>query len=180
LTGHGPPVQVRIARVSASFFSTLRTRPAVGRAPTAEEDIGGGPRVAVLTDGFWRREVGGDRAALGKALTLDGRTYTIVGGMPPDFRFTLLRQAEILVPLALEGFEKEFRGTNWVTVIARLKSGLGLRNAQADLDVLAPRINGRIEEHNGWRLEAQPLLEDLVGSIKPALTALFGAVLLAL
>jgi len=180
LTGRGPPVQVRIARVSASFFSTLQAWPAIGRAPTAEEDVSGGPRVAVLTDGFWRREMGGDRAALGRTLTLDGRTYTIVGVMPPDFRFTLLRQAEILVPVALEGREKEFRGINWLAVIARLKPGLGLRNAQADLDVLAPRINGRIGEHTGWRLEAQPLLDDLVGSIKPALTALFGAVLLAL
>src|SRR5712664_2916173 len=56
LTGQGPPVQVRVARVSASFFSTLRAWPAIGRAPAAEEDVAGGPRVAVLTDGFWRRE----------------------------------------------------------------------------------------------------------------------------
>jgi putative ABC transport system permease protein len=181
LTGHGPPTQVRIARISASFFSTLRTAPAIGRAPLAEEDVAGGSRVAVLTDGFWRREMGGDRAALGRTLTLDGRTYTIVGVMAPDFHFPVLRQAEILIPLALEkGFEKEFRGTNWITVIARLRAGLGVREAQADLDVLAPRIHSRIAEHDGWRLEAQPLLEDLVGPVKPALTALLGAVLLAL
>ena len=180
LTGHGPPVQVRIARVSASFFSTLQASPAIGRAPAAEEDVAGGARVAVITDAFWRRELGGDRATLGRTLTLDGRTYIIVGVMAPDFHFALLRQAEILIPLAMEGFEKEFRGTNWVTVVARLKPGLGVREAQADLDVLAPRIHGRIEEHTGWRLEAQPLLEDLVGPVKPALTALLGAVLLAL
>jgi putative ABC transport system permease protein len=181
LTGRGVPTQIRIARVSASFFSTLRTQPKIGRAPLAEEDDARSARVAVLTDGFWRREMGGDPAALGRTLTLDGRTYTIVGVMAQDFHFPLLRQAEILVPLALErGFEKEFRGTNWITVIARLKSGLGVHEAQADLDVLAPRIHGRIEEHTGWRLEAQPLLEDLVGPVKPALTALLGAVLLAL
>jgi predicted permease len=69
---------------------------------------------------------------------------------------------------------------NWVTVVGRLRPGLGIQNAQADLDVLAPRIHSRIEEHNGWHLEAQPLLEDLVGPVKPALTALLGAVLLAL
>ena len=180
LTGQGAPVQVRIARVSGSFFSTLRVSPAIGRAPAPEEDVSGGPRVAVLTDGFWRREMGGDRAALGRTLTLDGRTYTIVGVMAPDFHFELLRQAEVLVPLALEGRESEFRGINWVSVVARLKPGLGVRDAQADLDVLAPRIHGRIAEHTGWRLEAQPLLDDLVGSVRPALTALFGAVLLAL
>lgn len=180
LTGHGPPTQIRMARVSASFFSTLRVWPRLGRAPAAEEDVEGASRVAVLTDGFWRREMGADPAALGRTLTLDGRTYTIVGVMPRDFHFALLRQAEILVPLALEGREKEFRGMNWVTVIGRLKGALGVREAQADLDVLAPRIHGRIAEHIGWRYETQPLLTDLVGPVKPALTALLGAVLLAL
>jgi putative ABC transport system permease protein len=180
LTGHGPPVQLRLARVSASFFATFRAWPSLGRAPVPEEDVEGGPRVAVLTNGFWRREFGGDTAALGRTLTLDGRTYTVVGVMPPDFHLPLLRQAEILVPLALEGREKEFRGIYWVTVVGRLKAGLGVRDAQADLDVLAPRIHSRIGEHAGWRIEAQPLLEDLVGPVKPALAALFGAVLLAL
>ncbi|HWE25985.1 MAG TPA: ABC transporter permease [Myxococcales bacterium] len=180
LTGHGDPTQVRIARVSASFFSTLRAPPIIGRAPVPEEDVEGTSRVAVLTDGFWRREMGGNPAALGRTLTLDGRTYTVVGVMPPDFHFPLLRQAEILIPLVMEGREKEFRGMNWVTVVARLKPGLGVREAQADLDVLAPRLHGRIAEHEGWHIEAQPLLEDLVGPVKPALTALLGAVLLAL
>ena len=180
LTGRGAPTQVRIARVSASFFSTLGARPAIGRAPLAEEDAAGTSRVAVLTDGFWRRQMGADPAALGRTLTLDGQTYTIVGVMPADFRFALLRQAEILVPLAMEGRDKEFRGMYWITVIARLKGGLGVREAQADLDVFAPRLHARIAEHAGWRLEAQPLLEDLVGPVRPALTALLGAVLLAL
>jgi putative ABC transport system permease protein len=69
---------------------------------------------------------------------------------------------------------------NWLTAVVRLKPGVGVRAAQADLDVLAPRIHARIGEHDGWRMEAQPLLDDLVGPVKPALTALFGAVLLAL
>jgi predicted permease len=100
--------------------------------------------------------------------------------MPADFHFPLLRQAQILVPLAIEGRDREFRGTYWITIVARLKAGLGVREAQADLDVLSPRIHGRSAEHVGWRLEAQPLLDDLVGPVKPALTALLGAVLLAL
>ena len=180
MTGRGPPVQLRIARVSASFFPTLRASPALGRALSAEEDVDGAPRAAVLTDGFWRRELGADPAALGRTLILDGRSYTIVGVMPPDFHFALLRQAEVLIPMAMEGREKEFRGINWVTVVARLKPGFGVRAAQADLDVLGPRIHARIGEHEGWKMEARPLLEDLVGPVKPALAALFGAVLLAL
>ncbi|HEY6912549.1 MAG TPA: ABC transporter permease, partial [Myxococcales bacterium] len=101
LTGRGAPVQIRVARISGSFFATLKIWPAIGRGPTPEEDIGGGSRTAVLTDGFWRRELGADPAALGRTLVLDGRTYTIGGVMPADFHFPLLRQAEVLIPLAM-------------------------------------------------------------------------------
>ncbi|HZR09615.1 MAG TPA: ABC transporter permease [Myxococcales bacterium] len=180
LTGRGSPVQIRVARITSSFFAALRVYPAIGRGPAAEEDISGGARTAVLTNGFWRREFGADPSAVGRTLVLNGRTYDIGGVMPPDFHFPLLRQAEVLIPLALEGREKEFRGMNWLTAVARLKPGLGVRQAQSDLDVLSPRIHARIGEHQGWRMEAQPLLDDLVGPVKPALTALFGAVLLAL
>ena len=180
LTGRGSPVQVPVARITASFFDTLRIWPAIGRGPAAEEDLAGGPRTAVLTDGFWRREFGADPAAVGRTLVLDGRSYTIGGVMPTDFHFPLLRQSEILIPLALDGREKEFRGMNFMAPVARLKPGVSLREAQADLEVLAPRIHSRIGEHEGWRMEAKPLLEDLVGPVKPALTALLAAVLLAL
>ncbi|HET9753633.1 MAG TPA: ABC transporter permease, partial [Myxococcales bacterium] len=180
LTGRGAPVQIRVARISGSFFATLKIWPAIGRGPTPEEDIGGGSRTAVLTDGFWRRELGADPAALGRTLVLDGRTYTIGGVMPADFHFPLLRQAEVLIPLAMEGKERDFRGTNWLTLVARLRPGRSIREAQADLDVVGPRIFERIGEHKGWKMEAQPLLEDLVGPVKPALTALLFAVLLAL
>ncbi len=180
LTGRGSPMQIRVARITASFFDTLRIWPAIGRGPAAEEDLAGGPRTAVLTDSFWRRELGADPAAVGRTLVLDGRTYTIGGVMPADFHFPLLRQSEVLISLALDGREKEFRGMNFMAPIARLKPGIGLGEAQADLEVLAPRIHSRIGEHEGWRMEAKPLLEDLVGPVKPALTALLGAVLLAL
>src|SRR6267378_2472255 len=180
LTGRGPPVQVRVARITASFFSTLQVHPAFGQGPAEAEDLSGGPRTAVLTDSFWRREFGGDRGVVGRTLTLDARTYEIGGVMPADFHFPLLRQAEVLLPMAMEGRENEFRGMNWVTGVARLKPGASVRDAQAQLDVSAPRIHAQIGEHEGWRMEAQPLLDDLIGPVKPALTALFGAVLLAL
>ena len=180
LTGRGEPVQVRVARVTSSFFSTLRVWPAIGRAPGAEEDVAGGARTAVLTDGFWRREFGGDPSAVGRSLELDGRTYTIGGIMPADFHFPLLRQADVLLSMALDPADLKYRDRIWLTVIGRLKPGVDLRAAQADLDVVGPRLFGLLEEHSGWRMEAQPLLDDVVGPVKPALTALLGAVLLAL
>ena len=180
LIGRGPPRQVPMARVTANFFSTLRVFPAQGRGPAAGEDFAGVELTAVLTDGFWRREFGGDPAAIGKTLTIDGKTYAIGGVMPPDFRFPLLRQAEVLLPLAMEGTEKDFRGTYWLSIFGRLQPGKSLREAQAHLDVITPRLFAKIGEHAGWHMEADPLLEDLVGPVKPALTALLGAVLLAL
>jgi len=180
LTGSGPPVQVRVARVTGSFFPTLRSPPRLGHAPGPEEDRAGGSLTAVVTDGFWRRQLGGDPAALGRTLVLDGLTYTIGGVMPADFHFPLLRQAEVLIPTAFDRRELENRDALWLAVVGRLKPGLGIRDAQADLDLVAPGILARLEEHATWRLEVQPLLADLVGPVKPALTALFGAVVLAL
>src|SRR5438270_5048668 len=142
LTGRGPPVQVRVARITSSFFSTLQVGPAFGHGPGEAEDLGGGPRTAVLTDSFWRREFGGDRGVLGRTLVLDGRTYEIGGVLPADFHFPLLRQAEVLLPMAMEAREKEFRGTYWVTGVARLRPGASVRDAQAQLDVSAPGIHG--------------------------------------
>src|SRR5207245_487514 len=105
----------------------------------------------------------------------------VIGGvMPPDFRFPLLRQAEMLVPAAFEPIELQRRDHSWMTVVGRLKTGFGVREAQADLDRLAPRLAEQLEEHSGWRQEARPLLDDLVGPLKPALIALQGAVLLVL
>src|SRR3989442_1786271 len=180
LTGRGSPIQIRVARVTGSFFSTLRQWPSLGRAPGAEEDVAGGPSTVVLTDGFWRREFGGDPSAVGRTLVLDGRVSVIGGVMPPDFRFPLLRQAEMLVPAAFEPIELQRRDHSWITVVGRLKTGFGVREAQADLDRLAPRLAEQLEEHSGWRQEARPLLDDMVGPLKPALIALQGAVLLVL
>jgi predicted permease len=180
LTGVGTPQQIRAARVSASFLSTLRIPLAMGTGPAAGEDLAGGQRTAVLTDEFWRREFGGDRSVLGRTLTIDGRTYVVVGVLPEGFHFPLLRQAEVLLPLAMEGKERDFRGTYWVTIVARLKDGADLRAARSDLDAIGPAIHARSPEHTGWKIETQPLLDDLVGPTKPALDALFGAVLLAL
>src|SRR5262249_21036284 len=154
--------------------------PALGRAPGAEEDATGSGRTVVLMEDYWRHELGADPGVLGRTLTLDGRVYTIAGVMPRGFQFPLLREAQVLLPVAFEPIEIERRGRMPFSVFARLKPGLTLRDAQADLDVVGPAIAARIGEHHGWRHEAQPLLDDLVGPVKPALAALLGAVLLAL
>jgi predicted permease len=187
LSGRGTPAPIRVARVTSTFFDTLKVWPVLGGVPDATQDLSGAARTAVVTDGFWRRELGGDSAALGRTIVLDGRTYTVGGVMGPDFRFPLLREAEVLLPAAFEPFEREYQA--WLDVIGRLKPGVSVHAAQADLDVVAPRIfdrgqrfGQRVSRSEGrpWRMQVQPLLEDLVAPAKPALTALFGAVLLTL
>jgi putative ABC transport system permease protein len=176
MTTDAGPAQIPGARVSSGFYATLGVHPAMGRGFTGEEDLEGGAHVAVLTDGLWKREFGGDRRILGQSVVLDAGSYTIVGVMPASFSFPLMRQAEILIPLEATRRDLENRGLHSMAVVARLKGGVALQQAQADLDVLGPRIASRLPDHAGQKLAAVPLLDDLVGNVKPVLEALLGAV----
>src|SRR5207248_3197901 len=91
------PVRIPSAYVTASFFSTLKVFPALGRALSPEEDLKGAPRSIVITDQLWKREFGGDRRALGQSLVLDGKSYTVVGVMPRNLTFPILRRAQALL-----------------------------------------------------------------------------------
>src|SRR5438105_10022635 len=175
------PEQLPAARVSASFFATLKVHPVLGRGFSAETDYKGAPHEVVLSDRLWKREFGGDPRILGQTTTLNGRTYTIVGVLPANFRFPLLRNAEALVPFEWDEEDLKNRGMHSMGAFARLKPGISLPGAQADLAVIGPRIAARqLPEHTGWSQRAVPLHDDLVGPVKPALQALLGAVVLVL
>jgi putative ABC transport system permease protein len=175
------PVRIPSAYVTASFFSTLKVFPALGRALSPEEDLKGAPRSIVITDQLWKREFGGDRRVLGQPLVLDGKTYTVVGVMPRNFRFPILRGAEALVPFEFEPDDLKNRGGHYMSAFARLRQGATVRAAQAELEVMAPRLAEKMPDlHTGWKQLAVPLLPDLVGSVRPALQALLGAVVLVL
>src|SRR4051812_3121158 len=175
------PVRIPSAYVTASFFSTLKVYPALGRALSPEEDLKGAPRSIVITDQLWKREFGGDRRVLGQSLVLDGKSYTVVGVMPRNFRFPILRGAEALVPFEFEPDDLKNRGGHYMSVFARLAQGRTAHAAQAELDVMAPRIAEKMPDlHTGWKQLAVPLLPDLVGNVRPALQALLGAVVLVL
>jgi putative ABC transport system permease protein len=175
------PTRVPTSYVTASFFSTLKVFPALGRALSPEEDLKGAARSVVITDQLWKREFGGDRRVLGQPLTLDGRTYTVVGVMPRNFRFPMLKGAEALVPFEFEPDDLKNRGGHYMSAFARLKPGVSLKAAQAELDVLAPRIAQAMPDlHGGWTQLAAPLLADLVDNVRPALQALLFAVVLVL
>jgi putative ABC transport system permease protein len=141
LTGRGTPVRVHGAFVSASFFDTLGVEPQLGRAFTENEDQPSGPHVAVLMHSFWQQYFGSDSHVLGQTVNLDTAPYTVIGVMPASFRFPGDSDAQILAPLALNEARERLRtqGQRQVRIIGRLKPGVSLAAARADLDEIRKR-----------------------------------------
>ena len=175
LTGAGEPERVAGAQVDAGFFSILGVRPALGRDFTAGEDKPGAPApVVVLSHGFWQRRHGGDPHIIGNALTLNGRTYSVVGVTPPGFNFPA--EAELWTPLGLNATGQQ-RGSHWLSVIGRLKPGVSLARAQADIDVVVRRLQQQYPPSNqGHRVTLVSLEDRLVGHVRRALLVLLAAV----
>ena len=180
LTGRAGPVQVAGARVTASFFAALKLEPMLGRGFSAEEDLQGAVPVVVLTEGLWRRQFAADPNVLGQTVTVNGGTRTVIGVMPRGFSFPLLRSAEALIPFSFDGNDLKSRGLSFINVFGRLKQGVSLAQARADLALVGARIAGRYQEHVGYSMAAAPLLDDLVGPVKPALEAMLVAALMVL
>src|SRR2546423_725485 len=143
LTGEGTALRVNAARLSASTFSLLGVNPIVGRTFTEEEDLEGVPRVALLSHSLWIGHYGGDPAILGKTIKLDEKPYTVIGVMPALFRFPydgspLSERADLWVPQAISRDRVADRVREFgVHVVGRLKPGITLQQAQADMETVA-------------------------------------------
>lgn len=140
LTGKDRPERILGARVSANFFETLRAQPAMGRIFRPEEDQLGRGRLAILSYGLWHDRFNADPNQLGKIITLNGDSYTVIGVMPEDFHFTLMGRTNIWVPLALTDKERSDRLNGWLNVLGRLKAGVTLAQAQQAMDPIAHRL----------------------------------------
>ena len=140
LTGRGTAARVHSAFVSASFFATLGVEPQLGRAFTENEDQPNGPHVVVLMHSFWQQYFGSDAHVLGQTVNLDAAPYTVIGVMPASFRFPGDSDAQILLPLALNQASERLRiAQRHVRIIGRLKPGVSLAAARADLDEIRKR-----------------------------------------
>jgi len=184
MTGSGEPERLNAGFASADLFATLGVAPALGRSFTMEEDTTGGAQAVILSDKLWRRRFGADPQVIGRTLTLEGQNRTVIGIMPPSFRF--LDEADLWLPLALNVNLQLNRqgGAVRVKVIARLKQGVTLEAAKADLSVILsrqrqafPRVYRR---YGDIQVRVIGLGESLVGDVWPALLALFGSVLFVL
>ena len=183
LTGAGDPEQLRAARVSPDFFRVLGSAPLLGRAFRDSDTAPG----VVISHGLWQRRFASDSQILGKPVTLAQRVYTIVGVMPADYGFPF-PGVDVWLSKLIEysGFQpQQIRdGAGYLASIARLKPGVTLAEANAELDVL---FQGYRQEHPRnpdadphGRLDAVPLQESVVADILPMLLILSGAVGLVL
>ncbi len=172
------PEPVAGARVTASLFSTLGVMPAAGRAFLPEEDKVGAPRVAIVSHGFWTRRLGAEPNLSGKTMTLDNESYTVIGVMPPGFKFPS-EQSEVWTTLGAIADQRIMtnRAVHVINAVARLKSNVMLEQAQTELSNIASRIQqqnpGADPEHG---VVLTPLHQQMVGDVQPTLMVLLGAV----
>ncbi|HEY6392312.1 MAG TPA: ABC transporter permease, partial [Bryobacteraceae bacterium] len=182
LTGGALPERVETALISASAFELLGVKAARGRTFFPEESQPGHNRVAVLSHGLWQRRFGGDPNVLGKSVTVDGNSYTIVGVAPADFRL-LDTPSELWMPYTLDNKEENSnqRGFRTLRVIAHLKPGVSPEQAQSDIASVAARIEQQFPDTNaGWSAKIVPLRDQLLGDIRPTLWTLVAAVVFVL
>jgi putative ABC transport system permease protein len=175
LTGKGQPESIRSGVVSPNFFSVLQVQPLLGRAIAPGEAQLGRANVVVLGHALWRDRFGSDPGIVGQNVTLNGQGYTVVGVMPA--RFQLPPTAQVWTPMALTDKEKAVRGEHHFGVIGRLKPGVELNQAQAEMNTISSRLEQQYPTDNkGWGAVVVPMREELVGDVRPALLVLLGAV----
>jgi predicted permease len=185
LTGTGHPEAVRMVAVTSGFFSILRAQPLLGRAFLAEEDSPGREHEVVLSYNLWRGRFGADRDIVGKNIALNGQAFTVIGVMGPNFEFPISTDPnyspQMWKPLAWTDQERAIRDNHNYAVVARLKDGVTLQQARAELDSVSNQLAQQYPaDDKGWGATAIPLREDLVGDVRPALLILLGAVALVL
>jgi putative ABC transport system permease protein len=173
LSGVGEPEQLHGTTVSENYFRTVGMAPALGRGFLPEEDVPEGPRVAILSDGLWRRRFGSDPSVIGRNLTLNGDAYTVVGVMPPAYDFA---DNDVIAPLQLQ-VDPGDQGHNY-TVLGRLAPGVTPEQASAEMAALLPALAAAFP--NQWNEREQFAMEDAresaVGSVRGTVLLLFGAV----
>jgi putative ABC transport system permease protein len=176
LTGGREPDGVSGLKVSANFFQTLGVKPALGREFLVEEDKYGGPRVAILSHGLWQRQFAGDQNVIGQTMMINSETYTVVGVLPSGVEYPESRRG-LWVPLVLNPNQMENRGGHFLNVIGRLKSGVSVQRAQAEMDAIARRLEQQYPDNNTKvGVLIMSLREYLVGDVRRALLVLLGAV----
>jgi putative ABC transport system permease protein len=176
LTGGDEPQRLRAVMVSGEFFQTLGVSAAAGRALMPDDDQDGKDDVIVLSHAFWQSRFGSDQHIIGQTVMLNGRGHTVVGVMPPGFSFPDDR-TDIWRPMAMSAQQTQNRQGKWLSVIGRLRAGVSIEQAQAEMDAIARQLEQQYPAANadsGVRLV--PLHEEIVGKVSGLLLILLSAV----
>ena len=175
LTGTVKAEQVDACAASSGFFETLGVAPMIGRVFTQDEDQPGHTNAVILSYRFWQEHFGANRDVVGHDITMDGQNFLVAGVMPPSFRFPDF--AQMWTPMGWTDKERAVRGEHHSAVIARLKAGLSLGQAQAEMNTISSRLEQLYPaDDRGWGALVVPLHADLVSDVRPALLVLLGAV----
>ncbi len=182
LTGDAVPEEVVAQNVTAGYFSVLGVSALIGRVFTAEESADPETSSVVLSYDLWQRRFASDPAVVGRTIRLNTRLRTVVGVMPPDVRLFLKagslvgKPVDVWVPYVLPPEARQPRG-RYLSVIARLKPGVSLDQARAQMTSLAASLTQELPDFDtGWGVKVVPLRDELSGGIKPALLVMSGAV----
>jgi putative ABC transport system permease protein len=182
LTGTGEPERLAAARVTTGFFNVLKVTPILGRSFLPQEEQRGNHLVALLSYGLWQRRFGANPGIVGQNITLSGLSYNVIGVLPRDFeppQFSGIgfEKPELWAPFAPDLSQWSRSGRSVDTAIARLKPGIGIERAQAELSVIARQLEQQYPDTNaGEDLSIASLHEQLVGKIRAALLVFLVAV----
>ena len=188
LTGDGEPERIGTIRMSSNLLPMLGVRAALGRLLVAQEDAPGAAPTALISHGTWMRRYGGDARIVGRSITLNGQSYQIVGVLPESFSLprevlpTLggAEQAEVVLPLPLGADAASIRTREDYNILGRLRPGVSVGQAQAEMDTLTARLRRDFPEvyppNGGLTFGVVPLQEQVVGDVRRPLGILAGAV----
>jgi putative ABC transport system permease protein len=175
LSGEGDAERVESSRITANLFPLLGVRPILGRTFLPSEEHLGQEKVILLSYGLWQRRYAGDPHIIGREVTLDGAPHTVVGVMPPRFNFP--ERGELWVPFATDMKDEAHGNRGYAGAIGRLKPGVTLEQAKADLTAVSAQLEREFPNDNfGWAAELITMREDLTGDMKKPLLVFLGAV----
>jgi predicted permease len=188
LTGREQPQRVDVLRTQSSLLTMLGAKALLGRTFLPDEDIPGKPPVAILSNRVWQRLFNSDPAIVGKSITLDEIPYAVAGVLPRGFLLNAevlpsegpMDKVDILLPLPLGSDAAQRRGDENYNIVARLKPGVSVPQAQADIDIIASSIRQKDKRDRSFGMDVVGLQEQVVGDVRRALLVLLGSVALVL
>jgi putative ABC transport system permease protein len=185
LTGRGEASVVNTSVVTPELFALLDVKPLAGRIFFPPDGKQGAPPVALLSEDLWRGRFGADPKIIGSSINLDQRPFTVIGIIPAAFRTPFFNtKQEVWIPLVQDPLFSTFmpqRGTHMLPILGRLKAGVSVAQAQAEMDAISERLAREFPaENSGWIVRLVPLQKEIVGNVRTALLVLLGAVGLVL